>query len=395
VAAPHRLLTISSLYPNAAMPTHGVFVENRLRRLVVTGRVTATVIAPVPWVPLRAAGVGTYPVWASVPAIETRHGLTIRHPRYGHLPKFGMGLQPWSMFRALRREFEVLRRAGHRFDLIDAHYFYPDGVAAARLARAVGLPYVVTARGTDLNLIPRFAGPRRRIVEAAGHASGLVTVCDALKQALVGLGVAPARVRVLRNGVDLDLFAPCDRAAARRELDLEGEVWLSVGQLVERKGHHLVVEALARAPTATLLIAGDGPERAALERLARRLGVAPRVRFLGAVPHERLPRIYGAADVLVLASSREGWANVLLEAMACGTPVVASNIWGTPEVVAAPAAGRLVEPRRADAFAREIAALRAAPPARTATRRYAEGFSWDATVAGQLALFDEILTDED
>ena len=119
--------------------------------------------------------------------------------------------------------------------------------------------------------------------------------------------------------------------------------------------------------------------------------MAARVRFLGAVPHAELAALYGAADALVLASSREGWANVLLEAMACGTPVVATDIWGTPEVVADPAAGRLVPERTPAALAAAVAALLADPPARAATRRYAERFSWDATVEGQLALFAEVV----
>ena len=384
-APPLRVLTVSSLYPNAAMPNHGVFVENRLRRIVATGRVEARVVAPIPWFGVDLGTPGP------VPRAEERHGLAVTHPRYLHLPKVGMTRQPQAMYRALARHVRGLLRAGHRFDLVDAHYFYPDGVAAVRLGRELGLPVVVTARGTDLNLIPRFRAPRRMIVEAAHAAAGLVTVCAALEDVLVELGVPGERVRVLRNGVDLDLFRPpADRAAARRALGLDGPTLLSVGQLTERKGHHLVVDALAALPAARLLIAGEGPERAALARRARALGVAERVRFLGAVPHAELAGVYGAADVLVLASSREGWANVLLEAMACGTPVVATDIWGTPEVVADPAAGRLVAERTPSALATAIAALLAAPPERAATRRYAEHFSWEATVAGQLALFTAV-----
>jgi glycosyltransferase involved in cell wall biosynthesis len=390
-ARPLRVLTVSSLYPNLVMPTHGVFVENRLRRLLGTGRIDLRVTAPVPWLPAARVLGETYARWARVPAVEERHSIPITHPRYLHLPKIGMSLQPRFMHRALARHVEGLLREGHRFELIDAHYFYPDGVAAAWLGRELGLPVVITARGTDLNLIPRFPGPRRMIQEAARSAAGLITVCAALKDVLVELGVPAERVAVLRNGVDLELFHPGDRAATRRTLGVEGTVLVSVGQLIERKGHHLVIEALADLPEATLLIVGEGPERAALERLAQRLGVERRVRFMGGTPHERLAELYTAADVLVLASSREGWANVLLEAMACGTPVVGTNIWGTPEVVASPAAGRLADARTPEAIVAAVRAVLAAPPERAATRRYAEGFSWDDTVAGTLALFDEVV----
>jgi glycosyltransferase involved in cell wall biosynthesis len=291
----------------------------------------------------------------------------------------------------MRAASRSLRRQGADWDLVDAHYYYPDGVAAALLARQLGKPLTVTARGTDLNLVPRFRLPRAMIRWAARQADASITVCEALKEALVRLGIAAPRIHVLRNGVDLGLFRPMDRAHLRRELALTGPVLLSVGHLIERKGHHLVLEALAQLPGVTLLIVGDGPERRRLTSLAEELGMKSRVRFLGAVPHERLPELYNVADVLVLASSREGWANVLLEAMACGTPVAATRIWGTPEVVTEKAAGLLLEQRSAAAIVEGVRELLGSPPDRSATRAYAERFSWDATTEGQIRLFREIV----
>jgi glycosyltransferase involved in cell wall biosynthesis len=165
----------------------------------------------------------------------------------------------------------------------------------------------------------------------------------------------------------------------------------SVGWLIERKGHHHAISALGALPDTDLLIVGEGPERAALERLAAKENVSERVRFLGRIDQKRLPEIYNAMDALVLASSREGWANVLLEAMACGTPVVASAVWGTPEVVAAPAAGVLMKTLDSHGVIDGVRRLFATYPERAETRRYAEGFSWDATTQGQLALFRQIL----
>jgi len=164
-------------------------------------------------------------------------------------------------------------------------------------------------------------------------------------------------------------------------------VLLSVGHLIERKGHHLVIEALARLPAARLVIVGGGPERAALQELAVRTGNADRVCFAGELAHAELPPLYRAADALVLASSREGCANVLLEAMACGTPVVATPVWGTPEIIADPVAGRLSDDRSVDALVRAIGDLLADPPLRSATRRYAERFSWQAAIELQLAVY--------
>jgi glycosyltransferase involved in cell wall biosynthesis len=384
------ILTATTLFPNPVQRAHGVFVETRLRHLLASGEVTAHVLAPIPWLPPMVR-YSSYGPLQTVPSREQRNGLIVEHPRYLVVPKFGMTLTPLTLYRAMRKRFVALLKEGHRFDLIDAHYFYPDGVAAVRLAREFNLPVTVTARGTDLNLIPEFPAPRKMILDAAAKADGMITVCQALKDTLIEMGVADERVTVLRNGVDLELFRPVDRAAARSALGLSRRTLASVGLLIDRKGHHHIIRALKDLPDNDLLIAGDGPDRRALERLAVEEGVADRVRFLGSVDQNRLREIYNAVDALVLASSREGWANVLLESMACGTPVVASAVWGTPEVVARPEAGVLMPSLDPQGVAEGVRRLFAACPDREATRRYAEGFNWNATTEGQLKLFRGIL----
>ena len=391
-ARPLRILTYSSLYPNAAQANHGVFVENRLRHLLASGAVESRVVAPVPWFPLKAAMFGHYAALAQVPAAERRHGIEVSHPRYPVIPKLGMTLAPWLMYAWTRRHVAEILRSGYDFDLIDAHYFYPDGIAAVMLGRAIGKPVTITARGTDINLIPRYPLARRMILWAGRHAAAMIAVCQALKTEMTSIGLDGARIRVLRNGVALSAFQPSDGAAARSDLGLKSPVLLSVGALIPRKGHDLVIQALPRIPGATLLIAGQGPEEARLRDLAARLELDARARFLGPVPHAELKTIYGAADVLVLASDREGWPNVLLEAMACGTPVAATDIWGNPEVVTEARAGRLIPTRTPEAIAETVRAILADPPARAATRAYAEGFDWQETTDGQIALFNEILS---
>jgi glycosyltransferase involved in cell wall biosynthesis len=388
-----KILSFTTLYPNAVRPTHGIFVENRLRHLRNTGQVEIKVMAPVPWFPFKSDLFDAYAKFARVPARETRHDIEILHPRFPLLPKIGMTSAPHLMYWATRPAMRRLIESGNDFDLIDAHYFYPDGVAAMMLGRHFGKPVTITARGTDINLIPEFPVPRRLIQDAASSASGLITVCQALKDRLVELGVASDRVRVLRNGVDLEMFTPIDRAAARARLGLTRTTILSVGFLIPRKGHDLIIGALPDLPGVELLIAGDGPDEAALRAHAERMGVADRVRFLGRLDHSELATYYGAADALVLASSREGWANVLLEAMACGTPVVATDIWGTPEVVAAPEAGLLMHERSSNGVADALRTLLADPPNRAATRAYAEKYSWDDPTEGQLRLFESILAE--
>jgi teichuronic acid biosynthesis glycosyltransferase TuaC len=383
-----RLLTFTTLFPDTERPNHGIFVENRLRHLVATGEASSTVLAPVPWFPLGAARFGAWARFARVPRREQRHGLDVHHPRYPVIPRFGMSLAPLLLYWASRR---ALGRAGLAFDVIDAHYVYPDGVAAVWLGRHFGKPVVITARGSDVTELPNYAVPRWLIRRALARADGLVGVSSALRDRLIELGADPARAVVLRNGVDTAAFHPVDREAARVALGLTRPTLVSVGGLVERKGHHRTIEAMLALPEFDLMIVGEGPERATLEAQIARLDLAGRVRLLGPQPHARLPEFYGAADAMVLASSREGWANVLLESMACGTPVVASNIPGNPEVVREPAAGLVVESNTPAGIAAGVRRLFADLPARAATRAYAERFGWDETSAGQLALFRQVL----
>lgn len=388
-----RVLTFSSLYPNAAQPGHGLFVEQRLRQLCAyASDVDARVVAPVPWFPLKHDVFGQYARYAQVPIAEHRYGLPIVHPRYLVLPKVGMRLTPWTLYRAALNSVRRWQAQGFDFDLIDAHYFYPDGVAAMYLAQALGKPFVVTGRGTDLNVIAQMPGPRKKLQAVVDRAAHLITVSSALRDRLLDLGARPDKCSVLRNGVDASLFCPTDnRDELRQQLHMQGPTILCVGNLVALKGHHLVIEALQQLPQHSLVIVGDGPEEPALREQARLLGVDDRVRFAGRIAQSELPAYYAAADVLVLASSREGWANVLLESMACGTPVVATPVGGNPEVVAAPAAGVLTRERSAQALLEGIQQCLASGVSREATRAYAERFSWDETSQGQLDIFKRLI----
>ena len=386
-----RLLTFSTLYPNSVRPSHGIFVETRLRHLLRSGEVESRVIAPVPWFPFHHAVFGEYARHAGVPRHEERNGLSVDHPHYLLLPKIGMNIAPYTLAQAGLKAARRLIASGYDFDLIDAHYFYPDGVAAVMIGTAFGKPVVITARGTDINLIPRYSKPRQMILDAARDCAAIISVSAALKGGLEVLGVDSRRISVLRNGVDLTLFHPEDRFSARASLGVVRFALASVGNLIQTKGHDLVIRALAELPDVQLFIAGGGPERSVLERLATKLGVADRVTFLGVCSQEELSVLYSAVDCLVLASAREGWPNVLLEAMACGTPLVASDVGGVPEIVDAPEAGVLMDECSAGGIVRAVVRLRQALPNREATRAYAEQFSWNSTTEGQLALFNQLL----
>ena len=393
-----HLLTFSTLYPNAGQPNHGVFVENRLRHLLASGKARSVVLAPVPYYPQGrlARAIGRRFGWAQFaasPTREERHGITVLHPRYLVIPKFGMNHAPDLLYRAAAPVLARLLREGGRVDVIDAHYVYPDGVAAVMLGRRFGLPVTITARGSDVTQLPDYPVPRHRIIDAISRADALISVSAALGERLVELGANPSKVHVLRNGIDLVQFRPVDGSAVRAEIGITAETKLlvSVGHLIERKRNGLTIAALPSLPGVHLALVGDGPERQHLQAQAQRLGVTERVHFLGTRPHGALAAYYAAGDAMVLASSREGWANVLLEAMACGTPVIASNIPGNPEVVQSAEAGLIVRENSGIGIAEAARCLFANPPDRAATRAYAERFGWDETTEGQLQVFRSVL----
>ena len=208
----------------------------------------------------------------------------------------------------------------------------------------------------------------------------MTAVCGALRDELIALGADADKVCVIEHGVDLALFRPpADRAAARARLGMTAPTVLIVGHLIDLKGQDLAIRAIATLPGVRLTIVGHGPKEAAYRALATELGVADRVDFLGHVDQPRLAELYGAADVVANCSAREGIANVLLEALACGTPLVATPVWGSPEVVRVREAGMLTRDRSVEAIAEGIATVLADPPDRAATRAYAERYDWRET----------------
>ncbi len=376
-----RVLTFTSLYPRPEAPEWGVFVETRLAKLLEQPGVRGRVVVPVPWFPFRSKRFGRFAAAARTPLRARRRGIDVRYVRYPTLPLLTRWIDPFLMALGALGTLRTLRDDGD-LDVIDAHFFYPDGVAAVVLGALLRRPVVITGRGTDLNHLPRRLGPRLLIRWAAARAAGIITVCRALARDLAAIGVPETSVTVLRNGVDLDVFRPFgDRASLRADLGVDAPLLLSVGHLIDRKGHDLVVRALDGIPGAHLAIAGRGPRERALRALVGRLGVSDRVRFLGALPQDELARWYAAADVLVLASSREGWANVLLEAMACGTPVVATDVGGTREALAG-GPGILLTERSPQAIAEGVKALLARPELRRQATAHARRFTWDAVGIG-------------
>lgn len=379
-----KIVTFTNLYPNSAQPRHGIFVEERLRHLLASGRVKAEIIAPVPWFPVASPRFGHYGTLAAVPREETRATGKVRHPRYPVIPKIGMNIAPYLMARWLQ---PAVRAAADRLGgnvVIDAHFLYPDGVAASMIGTRLGLPVVMTARGSDVNLFPDFPVPRRLILDAIERSAKVITVSSALRDRLIDLGAAAEQVVTLRNGVDATRFRPVDHQTMRRQLGINDPMLLTVGHLVDGKNHALIIDALAHLPEVRLTIIGDGPLRATLLDQVTRLGLGGRVQILDVMPQPELVNWYGSADVSVLASRTEGMPNVVLESLACGTPVVTTAVAGVDEIMTVPAAGTVLQTPTAGELAGAIERILRNPPDRSQIRHHAETLGWDQTVNGLL-----------
>lgn len=386
-----RLLVFSSLFPHEGEPTLGIFVRNRLLHLLADEDIEATVVAPVPWFPFKSKMFGRYGRAAQAKEFEIVDDVEVFHPRYLVIPKIGMMLTPRFMAFCAKRAVKKLLAKGKRFDAIDAHYLFPDGVAACELAKHFKLPYVLTARGSDITQIGQMPGPQKLIVNACYEASHVITVSRSLKDRLVEIGVKADHISSLRNGVDSHRFRPVEgaRTALCQEtgLDTGRPILLFAGWLIQRKRVDIILDALKYLPEVQALIIGDGELRQELMQHCRSLQLEDRVVFAGQKTPADMPFYFSAADILCLPSEREGWANVMLEAMACGTPVIARAVDGALELITDDAVGRLVQGDEPAAYADAVKSVLKHKIDRASVRRYAEGFSWQATSAAQAAIF--------
>ena len=379
-----RVLTLSTLFPDATRPNFGVFVERQTLGLAAHPEVDLRVVAPVGVPPWPLTRHPHYRALAALPRRETWKGVAVERPRFLALPATQGRFHAAALARALRPVLDRMRE-DFVFDVIDASFFFPDGPAAVALGRRYGVPVSIKARGADIHHWGRARATAAQVRAAGQAADGLLAVGEAMADDMVALGLP--RPRVHDTGVDQARFAPAaDRAEAKAALGVAGPLVVSVGALIPRKGHDVVIDAVARLPGVTLAIAGQGPERDALAAQVARLGVAERVRLLGAVAHDDVPRWLAAADAMALASASEGLANAWVEALACGTPVVIPDAGSAREVVRDAAAGRVMA-RDAGAFAQALRDLLAAPPPVAAVRAQAARFTWEANTA---ALHDHL-----
>lgn len=346
----HSILVFSSLFPSSAAPGNGLFIRERMFR--VGQHTNLVVVSPVPWFP----GQGLIRLFKKAyrpqpPRVEEQQGIKVYFPRFLAFPGVLRNLDAVMMYLCCLRLVRKLALE-ERVDIIDSHFTYPDGLAATWLARKLRLKCTITLRGTEIphSGIP---GRARLLLKAWSQADRMFTVSQSLRRHAVSLGADAAKFTVIGNGIDTDKFSPLDKTAARQKLgiDADAHVLITVGGLVERKGFHRVIELLPELlkdfPDLAYLVVGgassEGDYGVRLHELARDLGVEANVVFMGAMESEQLSLPLSAADAFVLSSSNEGWANVILESMACGTPVIATDVGGNAEVVNSEDLGLIVE----------------------------------------------------
>lgn len=378
-----RVLTLSTLFPDASRPVFGPFVERQTLSMSYHPDMAVQVVAPIGIPPGPLARHPRYQQFRDVPTREFWKGLMVHRPRFWHIPgtsgRFDAGFEA----RAVLPLLQDLRTA-FPFDLIDAEFFFPDGPAAIKLGKALGVPVSIKARGADIHFWGNNPATAAQVREAGQQADGMLSVAGALKADMVALGMPEDRIRVHHTGVNLDAFCPINRTGAKILLGVRGPLIVSVGALIPRKGQAILIEALTMIPQATLVLIGQGADQAMLQRLAVEQGVADRVRFTGPLAEEAVAQWLGAADVMALASASEGLANVWVEALACGTPICITDVGGAREVLSDARAGHIVR-RNPESFATAINDLIANPRPSIVMRDVAEEFSWHTNMT---ALFD-------
>lgn len=350
-----RVVLVTSQFPTPTEPERGVFTLQIAQRLATRCRLT--VVCPLPWFPAVPV-LRPFHQWyrfAGVPTTWTHDGLRVLAPKYPLIPKLSERFHGRLVAGRLRRVLRMLART-EGIDVINSHWLYPDAVAVHIATRALPVPHVPTGLGCDVNEFIDDPAKGPQILDMLGDSRHVTVVSESLRAHLLARGIPTSKVTTIPNGVDSSRFQPRDRGAARQHLGLrdDGEYALYVGRFAEEKSVSTLIEAMATVagvrPRTELLLVGDGPLRRSLAEQARRLRVADRVHFVGPQNHRLIAEWMAAADCICLPSTREGCPNVVLEALACGRPVIASAVGGVPEMVTAET-GILVPPRSPTALA--------------------------------------------
>lgn len=392
-----RVLVFTTSFPSAVQPEFGIHVKERLRVLAESPEIELRIVAPAPYFPPIKTFKRWY-AWSQVPNDEVIDGLSVHRPRYPMIPKVGGLIHAQLIDRASVKYIEKLREQ-FDFDLIDSHFVYPNGAAAVELGKRFDRPVVITCRGADIAVYPHKAIVGNRVRQALRSADQLIALSDEMRGRMVQLGADDNRITSIPNGVDLTKFDRLDQADARKELRLPPErpIILSVGYRLELKGFHLLVDALALVrrthPNAMVAIVGGQARWAPdyLPEIQHRIDehqLSDHVVLAGTRPQEELKLWYSAADVSCIMSSREGSPNVMMEALACGVPLVSTRVGNVPEILSDPSLGSMVNERSAQSAAPVLSDALSKVWNRHAIREFALSHSWTAVASRVRGVFE-------
>ncbi len=389
-----HVVVLSTLYPNTVNPRFGTFVARSLEAMAKRADWNVTVVNPIGLPPIA---LGRYRALSALDAISVEAGVTVHRPRFTLIPAVGARRNASAIAKAALPLIQQIH-AETPIDMIDAQFFFPDGPAAAWIARQIGVPLSLKARGSDITYWGDIDFAREQMIEAAEGADGILAVSEALAGQMAEIGMPRSKIRVHYTGLDRDRFRPLEHTQLRAQLGAElgfampdnAPLLTCVGALIERKGQDIAIAALANIEGARLVLVGKGDDEAHLRALAQDLGLAERVHFAGSLDHDLLPLILSASDAMVLPTMNEGLANAWVEALACGTPVVTCDVGGARELITNNTAGRLVE-RNPESVAAGVNEILNNPPMRQAVAAMAERFSWDTNALELAAHYDTLL----
>ena len=377
------IVAISNLFPNEYEPRRGLF---NLRQFKAMSRLAPLeVVAPIAYFPLdgllaRHTSSGRV---RDLPPRGRVDGLEVTYPRYFYPPKIGRPVQGHLYHWGVKNVVARAARNVSAFALYGT-WAYPDGFAVVKIARELGLQCAIKVHGSDINEYMEVGWRRRVIVSTLNRAAKVIAVSEALKRRMVEHGVIKNKIIVAYNGVDREVFKEGDKDAARAQLGMQGsgKRILFVGNLKPVKGLDDLIEAMRQLVVersdAQLHIVGYGPLESVLKHRVNEVGLQNNVHFEGEKSQEEVVLWMNACDLLCLPSRNEGVPNVVLEALSCGLPVVATTVGGIPEVVSSDVAGNLVEPRDPVMLYASIShALEHEWPT-AAVSRFAERFSWES-----------------
>ena len=371
-----KLLIITNLFPNHLDPERGIFNKQQFTRLAKF--CDLKVVAPLPWFP-KLPIQNKRSIFADIVQEEKIEGIDTFHPRYLVIPKIGRALYGMFYYLGIRGVVKKIER-NFSFDAILATWAYPDCFAAARLAQQLNKPLVVKFHGTDINVLAQSSFRRKMIVETCQKANHIIVVTAALKKQVVEFGIDAKKITVIPNGVDTEVFTPLDQKDCQQKLGLaiDKKHIVFIGHLTPIKGLFYLIEALKQLPEDVYLsVIGDGELQSELDAKIAEFNLQKRVKFFGKRPHSEIVQWMNAADVFCLPSLNEGCPNVVLEALACGRPVVASRVGGIPEIMVSDYLGITAEAKNARSLAHALAHVLNQNWDARKIRDYALRFSWD------------------